>query len=82
MGDFFLIWSGNNFLLWIFQGKRTIEKESEEEQFRDILLLMELLTSILSKDFIDLAPPDANAPEEGALLFWNFLNFLEFFRIF
>ena len=49
----------------IFQGKRTIEKESEEEQFRDILLLMELLTSILSKDFIDLAPPDANAPEEG-----------------
>merc|ERR1711935_821647 len=44
---------------------RTIEKESEEEQFRDILLLMELLTSILSKDFIDLAPPDANAPEEG-----------------
>ena len=48
-----------------FQGKRTIEKESEEEQFRDILLLMELLTSILSKDFIDLAPPEANAPEEG-----------------
>ena len=28
---------------------------------------MELLTSILSKDFIDLAPPDANAPEEGIL---------------
>ena len=26
---------------------------------------MELLTSILSKDFIDLAPPDASAPEEG-----------------
>ena len=72
MGDSFLIWSGNNFLLWIFQGKRTIEKESEEEQFRDILLLMELLTSILSKDFIDLAPPDANAPEEGALYFRNF----------
>ena len=47
------------------QGKRSVEKESEEEQFRDILLLMELLTSILSKDFIDLAPPDNNAPEEG-----------------
>ena len=30
---------------------------------------MELLTSILSKDFIDLAPPDANAPEEGTFLF-------------
>ena len=47
------------------RGKRSIEKEAEEEQFRDILLLMELLTSILSKDFIDLAPPDANASEEG-----------------
>ena len=34
------------------QGKRSVEKESEEEQFRDILLMMELLTSILSKDFI------------------------------
>lgn len=49
------------------QGKRSIEKEAEEEQFRDILLLMELLTSILSKDFIDLAPPDANAPDDGVL---------------
>jgi hypothetical protein len=38
------------------QGKRSVEKESEEEQFRDILLLMELLTNLLSKDFIDLAP--------------------------
>lgn len=47
------------------QGKRSIEKEAEEDQFKDILLLMELLTSILSKDFIDLAPPDANAPDTG-----------------
>ena len=38
------------------QGKRSVEKEAEEEQFRDILLLMELLTNLLSKDFIDLAP--------------------------
>ena len=38
------------------QGKRTISKESEEDQFKDILLLMELLTNLLSKDFIDLAP--------------------------
>jgi hypothetical protein len=38
-------------------GKRSVEKEAEEEQFRDILLLMELLTNLLSKDFIDLAPP-------------------------
>jgi hypothetical protein len=33
-----------------------VEKEAEEEQFRDLLLLMELLTNLLSKDFIDLAP--------------------------
>jgi hypothetical protein len=38
------------------QGKRSFEKEAEEEQFKDILLLMELLTNLLSKDFIDLAP--------------------------
>jgi hypothetical protein len=38
------------------QGKRSVEKEAEEEQFRDILLLMELLNNLLSKDFIDLAP--------------------------
>jgi hypothetical protein len=37
-------------------GKRSVEKEVEEEQFRDLLLLMELLTNLLSKDFIDLAP--------------------------
>ena len=40
----------------VLQGKRSLEKEAEEEQFRDILLLMELLTNLLSKDFIDLAP--------------------------
>ena len=33
-----------------------VEKDAEEEQFRDLLLLMELLTNLLSKDFIDLAP--------------------------
>ena len=38
------------------KGRRSIEKEAEEEQFRDLLLLMELLTNLLSKDFIDLAP--------------------------
>ena len=38
------------------QGKRSVSKESEEEQFKDILLLMELLNNLLSKDFIDLAP--------------------------
>ena len=38
------------------RGKRSVEKEAEEEQFRDLLLLMELLTNLLSKDFIDLSP--------------------------
>jgi len=42
-------------------GRRTVDKEAEEEQYRDLLLLMELLTNLLSKDFIDLSPPDSNA---------------------
>ena len=46
-------------------GKRSVEKEAEEEQYRDILFLMELLTFILSKDFIDLAPPENNTEEDG-----------------
>ena len=38
-----------------------MNKEAEEEQYRDLLLLMELLTNVLSKDFIDLSPPDSGA---------------------
>lgn len=38
------------------KGRKSIEKEAEEEQFRDLLLLMELLMNLLTKDFIDLAP--------------------------
>ena len=34
-------------------GKRSITVDMEEDQFRDILTLMELLTNILSKDVID-----------------------------
>ena len=30
-------------------GKRSVNKEAEEEQYRDLLLLMELLTNLLSK---------------------------------
>merc|ERR1719341_1439338 len=45
-------------------GKRTVDKEAEEEQYRDLLLLMELLTNLLSKDFIDLSPPDTG-PDSG-----------------
>lgn len=38
-------------------GRLSLESAAEEETFRDILLLMELLTNLLSKDFIDLSPP-------------------------
>jgi hypothetical protein len=37
----------------------------EEEQYRDILLLLELLTNLLSKDFIDLSPLDSQEPEDN-----------------
>ena len=45
-----------------------VDKEGEEEQYRDLTLLMELLTNLLSKDFIDLSPPEAGdaAEEVGA----------------
>ena len=38
-------------------GKRSVTVDSEEDQFRDILTLMELLTNILSKDVIDFGEP-------------------------
>lgn len=40
-------------------------QEAEEEQYRDILLFMELLTNLLSKDFIDLSPPDSQDTEDN-----------------
>ena len=40
------------------KGRRSVGKEAEDDQFRDLLLFMELLTNLLSKDFIDLAPPE------------------------
>ena len=43
-------------------GKRSVSKDGEEEQFRDLQLLMELLTNLLSKDYIDLAPPGKIRP--------------------
>lgn len=44
-------------------GKRSFSKEAEEEQYRDILLFMQLLTNLLSKDFIDLSPPESQETE-------------------
>ena len=38
-------------------GKRSVTVDMEEDQFRDILTLMELLTNILSKDVIDFGDP-------------------------
>ena len=41
-----------------------VDKEAEEEQYRDLTLLMELLTNLLSKDFIDLSPADSGETAE------------------
>jgi len=45
-------------------GRQVVDKEAEEEQYRDLTLLMELLTNLLSKDFIDLSPPDSGDSTE------------------
>ncbi|XP_063862647.1 exportin-4-like [Scylla paramamosain] len=45
-------------------GRRTLEARGEEDQWRDLQLLMELLTSLLSKDFIDLAPSGHGEDQE------------------
>jgi len=45
-------------------GRKVVDKEAEEEQYRDLTLLMELLTNLLSKDFIDLSPADSGETVE------------------
>jgi hypothetical protein len=64
------------------QGKRSVEKEAEEEQFRDILLLMELLTNLLSKDFIDLAPQGNSQTHLYLFLFTSYVLIKIFHDIF
>ena len=44
-----------------------VDKEAEEEQYRDLTLLMELLTNLLSKDFIDLSPADSGETVEEVM---------------
>ena len=44
-----------------------VDKEAEEEQYRDLTLLMELLTNLLSKDFIDLSPADSGEAVEEVI---------------
>ena len=44
-----------------------VDKEAEEEQYRDLTLLMELLTNLLSKDFIDLSPADSGETVEEVI---------------
>ncbi|XP_071113997.1 exportin-4-like [Haliotis cracherodii] len=47
-------------------GKRLVDvSEEEENKYQDILLVMELLTNLLSKDFIDFGEPDENEPSDG-----------------
>ncbi|GLH05441.1 Exportin-4 [Gryllus bimaculatus] len=48
-------------------GRVSQESSAEEESYRDILLLMELLTNLLSKDFIDLSPLDASNETESTV---------------
>jgi len=56
-------------------GRLSLESAAEEDTFHDILLLMELLTNLLSKDFIDLSPPGelAHSLLEVFILLINFI---------
>ncbi len=56
-------------------GKRNFSKEAEEEQYKDILLFMELLTNLLSKDFIDLSPPESQVQFLSDFLYFIFTYF-------
>lgn len=38
-------------------GRLSLDSDAQEDSFKDILLLMELLTNLLSKDLIDLSRP-------------------------
>ena len=53
-----------------------VDKEAEEEQYRDLTLLMELLTNLLSKDFIDLSPADSGETVEEVIATNHGLNVL------
>ncbi|XP_060554653.1 exportin-4-like [Ruditapes philippinarum] len=49
------------------KGKRVKDaSEEEEERYSDILLVMELLTNLLSKDFVDFGEPDENSTSEDS----------------
>ena len=39
----------------VLTGRQNLSKDTEEDQFASILTLMEILTNLLSKDFIDFA---------------------------
>ncbi|XP_013778949.1 exportin-4-like [Limulus polyphemus] len=45
-------------------GKISHEASAEEEQYQDILVLMQLLTDLLSKDFVDFSPFNPSQEEE------------------
>ena len=58
---------GKNHKLCPQAGRKVVDKEAEEEQYRDLTLLMELLTNLLSKDFIDLSPADSGETVEEVI---------------
>ncbi|ELU09303.1 hypothetical protein CAPTEDRAFT_151878 [Capitella teleta] len=45
-------------------GRKTISKDVEDFQFKDLCTFMEMLTNILSKDFIDFAAPAEDGEED------------------
>lgn len=56
------------FYAYVREGRKVSSKYEEEEQFEDLSLLIEMLTNLLSKDFIDFGQDsdDENTKEQGA----------------
>lgn len=50
------VYSKNN------MGRRRAESTAEEDQYQDLLLIMELLTNLLSKEFIDFSDTGQPTP--------------------
>ncbi|CAB4058836.1 unnamed protein product [Lepeophtheirus salmonis] len=66
------------FNVYTSQSRQTdLQKEMEEEQFNDVLLLMKLLTSLLSKDFFSLVRGDPGEDTISAADFCLFASILK-----
>lgn len=44
-------------------GRKRLDVAAEEDQYQDLLLIMELLTNLLSKEFIDFSDTGTNTQE-------------------